>query len=89
MLRVIGNSELVEQEEAAARAELADRQNEPYILGIHSYIKECWSAAKEAKDPIETIMLKALRQRNGEYEPDKLAAIDRKSVVFRNLHDVN
>ena len=90
MLRVIGNSELVEQEEAAARAELADRQNEPYILGIHSYIKECWSAAKEAKDPIETIMLKALRQRNGEYEPDKLAAIQSQggSEIYMMLTEV-
>ena len=53
MLRVIGNSELVAQEEAAARAELADRQNEPYILGIHAYMKECWSAAKEANPAVK------------------------------------
>ena len=90
MLRVIGNSEIVAQEEAAARAELADRQNEPYILCIHAYKKECWSAAKEAKDPIETIMLKALRQRNGENEPDKLAAIQSQggSEIYMMLTEV-
>ena len=77
MLRVVGNAELVAQEqaEATAKAEMEARQNEPYILGLSAYIKECWEAAKQAKDPIELSMLKALRQRNGEYEPDKLAAI--------------
>ena len=77
ILRVVGNAELVSKEEAEARAraEMEDRQNEPYILGLSAYIKECWQAAKQAKDPIELCMLKALRQRNGEYEPDKLAAI--------------
>ena len=77
MLRVVGNAELVAQEQAdaAVKAEMEARQNEPYILGLSAYIKECWEAAKQAKDPIELSMLKALRQRNGEYEPDKLAAI--------------
>ncbi|HAW76802.1 MAG TPA: hypothetical protein DCW74_13835 [Alteromonas australica] len=90
MLRVVGNAELVAEEEAAARKELQDRQNEPYILGLHSYIKECWHAAKEAKDPIEDIMLKALRQRNGEYEADKLAAIQSQggSEIYMMLTEV-
>ena len=90
MLRVVGNAELVAEEEAAAKAALQDRQNEPYILGLHSYIQECWHAAKEAKDPIETVMLKALRQRNGEYEPDKLAAIQAQggSEIYMMLTEV-
>ena len=77
LLKIVGNAELVtkEEAEAAKRAELEARQNEPYILGLASHIRECWEAAKQAKDPIELTMLKALRQRNGEYEPDKLAAI--------------
>ena len=45
------------------------------------------AAAKQAKDPIELIMLKALRQRNGEYEPDKLAAIQAQGGS--DLHDAN
>ena len=46
MLRIVGNAELVskEQAEAAARAEMEARQNEPYILGLASYIRECWEA---------------------------------------------
>ena len=90
MLRVVGNADLVKEEEAAAKAALQDRQNEPYILGLHSHIRECWDAAKDAKNPIETIMLKALRQRNGEYEPDKLAAIQAQggSEIYMMLTEV-
>jgi hypothetical protein len=35
----------------------------------------CWDVAKIAKKPIEDEMLRALRQRNGQYEPDKLQQI--------------
>lgn len=90
ILRVVGNAELVKQEEANAKAEMEARQNEPYILGMAEHIKECWEAAKQAKDPIELIMLKALRQRNGEYEPDKLAAIQSQggSDIYMMLTEV-
>jgi len=73
-LRVVSNDQLVEKERADY-AELEARQNAPLILGIAAYLRACWDAAKEAKDPIEDKMLKALRQRNGEYEVDKLQAI--------------
>jgi hypothetical protein len=63
-----------EQETQAAR-ELSDRQNQPVILGLAAYLRQCWDAAYIAKGPIETKMLKAMRQRNGEYESDKLTAI--------------
>ena len=41
ILRVVGNAELVSKEEAEARAraEMEDRQNEPYILGLSAYSK--------------------------------------------------
>ena len=91
-LRVIGNEELVKQEtlEAQRLAEMQERQNEPYILGLSAHIKDCWEAAKHAKDPIEQIMLKALRQRNGEYEADKLAAIQSQggSEIYMMLTEV-
>ena len=41
MLRVVGNADLVKEEEAATKAALQERQNEPYILGLHSHIREC------------------------------------------------
>jgi len=56
-------------------AELQARQNSDLITGLSAHLKTCWDAARIAKDPINDVMLKALRQRNGEYEADKLQAI--------------
>lgn len=58
--------------EAAERAAAAERQAMPVILGLAGYLRTCWEAAYDAKRPIEEKMLKALRQRNGEYEASKL-----------------
>lgn len=74
-LRVVGNDELKRREDEAAQQALADRQNQPVILGMASYLRQCWDVAKQAKRPIEYKMLKAMRQRNGEYEADKLSQI--------------
>lgn len=75
VLRVVSNDELVRREREAADAELAARQNTPFMLGLVAYLKTCWEAAKDAKNPIETKMLKAVRQRNGQYESDKIQQI--------------
>ena len=75
VLQVIGNEELVKKEKEEAQKAMEERQNEAVILGLASYMRECWDAARQAKKPIENIMLKGLRQRNGEYEADKLAQI--------------
>lgn len=74
-LNVVSNSDLVQQEEEEARRAVQMRQAQPLILGLGGYLRSAWDAAKHAKDPIETSMLKALRQRNGEYEADKLSSI--------------
>lgn len=74
-LRVVSNTELAKQEQEAADRALQDRQNQPLLLGITAYMRECWDAARMAKMPIEQEMLRALRQRNGEYEADKLKQI--------------
>ncbi len=74
LLRVVSNAELQQQEDAAAQA-LQERQNQPMVLGLASYLRQCWDVAKIAKKPIEDKMLMALRQRNGEYEADKLQQI--------------
>jgi hypothetical protein len=76
LLRVVSNSELDRRErQVASDKALADRQNQPLILGLTSHLRECWDAAQQAKKPIEQKMLKGLRQRNGEYEPDKMRDI--------------
>jgi hypothetical protein len=74
-LRVVNNNDLERQEKAEVDRAMQDRQNEPYILGLAGYLRECWDVAQQAKKPIEYKMLRALRQRNGEYEPDKLVQI--------------
>ena len=74
-LRVVGNDELVRQEKEAADRALQERQNQPVILGLTGYLRQCWDVAEMAKRPIEQIMLRAMRQRNGEYDADKLQQI--------------
>lgn len=74
-LRVVNNAELARQEQEASDRALAERQNQPVMLGLAAYLRACWDVAQMAKKPIEQEMLRALRQRNGEYEADKLKAI--------------
>lgn len=73
LLRVVSNSQL-DQIEADKRA-AEDRQAQPLIVGLAGHLHKLWNPAWLAKKPIEQKMLKALRQRNGEYEADKLNEI--------------
>ena len=75
ILRVVDNETLARAEQERIDRELAARQNDPFVLGLVAYLRECWDAARIAKKPIEYIMLRAMRQRNGEYEADKLQQI--------------
>ena len=75
MLQVVGNAELRKREKEATDKELAARQNNAVVLGLSGHLRHCWDAARQAKKPIENIMLRGLRQRNGEYEADKLRDI--------------
>ena len=74
-LRVVNNTDLAKQEQEEALRELEERQHQPAILGLTGYLRSCWDAAQLAKKPIEDEMLKALAQRNGEYDAQKLQAI--------------
>lgn len=75
LLRVVDNATLVRQEKEAAERALQERQNQPLMLGLTEHLRACWDVAQQAKKPIEQKMLMALRQRNGEYEADKLKQI--------------
>lgn len=90
LLRVVSNKQLVETEKAAEREE--QRQAEtPEISTLSAYIEECWQENKQYKEQsgIEDDMIKSLRQRNNEYEPDKLSEIQEMggSQVFAGLTD--
>ena len=90
ILRVVGNDELARQEQEQIERELQARQSSSLILGLAAHLKTCWDAARISKQPIDDIMLKALRQRNGEYEPDKLTGIRAQggSEVYMMLTEV-
>jgi len=64
LLRVLNNSQL-DQLEAEKRA-AEERQAAPLIQGIAAHLHRLWHPAWLAKKPIETKMLRALRQRNSE-----------------------
>ena len=89
-LRVVNNTTIDRQEKEAADRALSDRQNLPVILGLTGYLRECWDAARIAKKPIEDIMIRALRQRNGEYEPEKFVQIQKQggSEVYMMITEV-
>lgn len=57
---------------------------------LNAYIMTCWEKAKEAKRDVETRLLRATKQRKGEYDDDKLAEIKKfgGSEVFFNQTNV-
>lgn len=62
------------QEDEMREAEQAN--SAPEIEGLAAHIRKCWAEAKDAKeDKIEPLLLKAIRQRKGEYDPDMLAML--------------
>lgn len=77
LLTFTSNSTLVarEAQEAESAKAALEKQSTPVLTGLAAYVRKCWEEARDAKRPIETQMLQSLRQRKGEYEPDKLAAI--------------
>jgi len=89
-LRVVSNAELDKQDEEATAKALQERQNQPMMLGLSEHVRMCWDVAKIAKKPIEDEMLRALRQRNGQYEPDKLSQIKQQggSEIYMMITEV-
>src|SRR6056297_1521775 len=91
MLKMIPNQVLdaQESEQAKAEADARERQRRPVITSLSGYVRDCWEAAKEAKQKVETEMIDSLRRRNGVYSPDKLADIQEQggSEIFMMLTD--
>lgn len=77
LMRVVSNEQLVRQERAAAVAAEAEakKANEQVLTGLAGYVTPLWEDAKRAKNDVRPRLLANLRQRRGEYEPDKLAKI--------------
>lgn len=89
LLMVQNNEQYLEQQRAEIQKRVEERQNTPVILNLASYVRRCWDAARDAKRPIEERLLKCLRQRSGNYDPQKLAEIKQVggSTVYMMLTD--
>lgn len=61
-------------EEETRQAESGGKR-EQFESNLAMYIRNVWDRNKRAKVDIEQRMIKSLRQRNGEYDPQKLALI--------------
>ena len=70
-IRAVKNAEQLQKEERMKGA----KEPAPFISSLTSHLKDKWQIHKEAKRPIEDIMIRSLRARNGIYESDKLSAI--------------
>lgn len=68
-----GDSDLARKEQEAEDTAARDRAQ--VVSSLSSHIRSRWEDAKRAKRKIEAQMLAALRQRVGEYPPQKLAEI--------------
>lgn len=77
-------SQQIEDEHAKAEKEA----EKPIIVGIAGHVRRCWDEARMAKEQkVEKQMLKNLRQRRGEYDPDMLASLQHQgsAIVYMLL----
>lgn len=76
--------------EAESKRRSDEMQNQPVIQGLAAHVRERWDSARIAKRKLEERMLQCLRQRNGEYDPEKLAEINEQggSDIYVNLTSV-
>ena len=83
LLNVQSNAQLDAADQQAAMDRRAANDREMVLDGLAGHVRKCYSAAKNAKQSAGTggmrsvndQLLSALRARQGEYEPDKLAKI--------------
>lgn len=71
---VITSDELLAKEKAESEKSLTPFE-EPVVLSLAQHIKNVWGMAKRAKVTIGEEMVRCVRQRNGEYSPEKLAEL--------------
>jgi hypothetical protein len=76
--------------EAETQRESNAQNAQPVIQGLAGHVNKRWQVARLAKRELEERMLKCLRRRNGEYDPEKLAEIQAQggSEIFIQLTSV-
>ena len=90
LLRVMNNAQIDTIQQAQAKAtEARSAHNTEEINGLKSHILECWWRNKRHKERsgIDEEMIEDLRQRDNEYDPTKLSAIESQggTKVFMGL----
>lgn len=89
MLAVKTNAELEQEARDKEEADkAADQKASQVTTALAGHLKTLWEDARRQKqDKIEPLLMKNKRQRDGEYEPDKLAAIReiKSSEVFMGI----
>lgn len=76
--------------EAETQREANAQNAQPVIQGLASHVSKRWQVSRLAKRNLEERMLKCLRRRNGEYDPEKLSEIQSQggSEIFVQLTSV-
>ena len=74
LMRVLSNQDIELKEDRDRKAAEA-LQYKPEISSLASYVRNHWDAAKRNKLYIEERLLKCLRQRKGQYDPEDLRHI--------------
>ena len=76
--------------EAETQRESNAQNAQPVIQGLASHVNKRWQVSRLAKRNLEERMLKCMRRRNGEYDPEKLSEIQSQggSEIFVQLTSV-
>lgn len=75
ILNIESTAQVLAREAREARQRADTSAQQPVIQNLASYVRDCWSKAKQAKMSVEQRMLRAVRSRRGEYDPEKLSQI--------------
>lgn len=87
IMPIISNAQL-EQDNAERLRKAEDANNAPVVQGLAGHIRKCWESARQAKEQtVEQRMLQSIRQRRGEYDPQKKAQIEQQggSTIYMML----
>lgn len=75
-MHAAGNAAIEKTEKIEKARERAEKASmEPVIEGLAGHIRDAWQTNKEAKALVHERMIAAMRQRQGQYDPDLLRVI--------------
>lgn len=82
---VKNNAQIDAEAEEASR--IAGQQDKPVILRLAEHVRKCFESAKTAKATVMSEMQQCVRMRRGEYDTDKLKAIEEAggSTIYMRL----